>query len=110
MPERTNTAWLKEENIPQLSDDLKKRLEKACQHRGVTPEIIREVDAAIKRACMAIGKHYGRDTPVCPRCDKLVPANRYMESYYCGRCLEWFPADLCYEIGRNGVKISQNKA
>ena len=57
-PPKTNTDWFITENIPQLSDDLERRLSEACQFRGLTKEIISEVDEVIKAATKAIRKHH----------------------------------------------------
>ena len=57
-PPKTNSDWLIIENIPQLSDDLERRLSKGCQTGGLTEEIIAEVDEVVKAATKAIRKHY----------------------------------------------------
>jgi hypothetical protein len=63
-------TWLVEECIPQISDDLRERVEIACK-RGFTGDLMREVDEVILQATIAISKHYGRDLPNGKRPDRF---------------------------------------
>ena len=58
MAPQNDARWLITENVPQLSDDLERRLEHAIRFGGLNQEIIDEVDEVILAATKAIRKHY----------------------------------------------------